>query len=211
MSRLEVRNLRVTVGSRRLLDVGTLEVEAGALVVIAGASGSGKTVFTRALAGAIDAEGDVLLEGRTQAGRPSQRRRNGLAVAVRDGTRVAGCTVAEALALAGADRRAVLERLPALANRDHVHAQLLSGGEQQLLQLACAFSARPKVLVLDSPTVGLATEAAGAIAAWAAEAARGGCAVLWLEQDLRAAPADAAYELATGTLAPAAGSAPVPA
>ena len=199
---LRVRGLRVTVQGRRVLEIDALDVAGGSLAVVAGGAGSGKTMLAAALAGAVEAEGEVLLGGRRLTGPPSERRRGGLAAAVRDGTRLAGCTVEEALALAGPRRRAVeaLERFPALAGRRRVAAQLLSGGEQQMLQLACAWCAGGAALVLDTPTVGLAADVAATVSAMALEEVRRGCAVLWLEQDLRAAPRPATHVLSGGTL-----------
>ena len=199
-----MRSLRVVARGRQLLDVHELTVAGGEVGVVLGDAGSGKTVLAAALAGALDSSGEVRVDERLLEGPPSLRRRQGLGVALRDGTRIAGCTVAEALALAagGSDRRqAALDRFPALATRRDVLAQLLSGGEQQMLQVACAWCAHPRVLVLDSPTVGLAAEAAAAVAALAREVATQGAAVLWLEQDVRAAPVAATHRLRAGRLA----------
>ena len=203
---LRVERLRVTLQGRRILDVEAFELQPGELGVVSGGAGSGKTMLASALGGAVDSEGTLHLGGRPLGGPPSQRRRAGLAVAIRDGSRLAGCTVEEALRLAGRGARPhqALERFPALAGRRHVAAQLLSGGEQQMLQIACAWCAGARVLVLDSPTVGLAGDVAVAVSAMAKQEAEGGAAVLWLEQDLRAAPAPATHVLSRGTLTAAA-------
>jgi branched-chain amino acid transport system ATP-binding protein len=204
--RLSIERLHVTIGGRSVLDVEELHLEAGELAVVLGDAGSGKTALAATLAGMLTAEGTVRVDGLALRGPGSRRRRQGLAASVRDGYRISGCSVIEALRLAAPRSRrpeAVLERLPQLATRRHLGAQLLSGGEQQLLQLACACCARPRVLVLDSPTVGLAADAAATITTLAREEAAAGCAVLWLEQDQRAAPSEAAWLLIRGRVAPA--------
>jgi len=208
---LYVRRLRVVAGGRLLLDVGELQIPEGALVVVSGAASSGKTVLAAALGGAVDSTGEVEVRGRRLEGAPSQRRRGGLAVSLRDGTRIVGCTVDEALTLASGGhqrRHEALDRFPALAARRAVLAQLLSGGEQQMLQVACSWSAEPAALVLDSPTVGLAEEVARAVSDLARSEAERGCSVLWLEQDQRAAPTAARYRITAGRLEAAAASVP---
>lgn len=209
--RLALSGLRVRRGGVLVVDVERLDAAAGELVVIAGDAGSGKTALAAALAGAIDCDGEVRLDGVLLSGPPSRRRRGGLAAAVRDGDRVTGCTVAEALRLAAAGTRRAAEalgRFPQLGERSEVMAQLLSGGEQQLLQVACAWAVAPAVLVLDSPTVGLANDAAAAVAALARGEAERGATVLWLEADRRATPTAPRHVLVRGRLAPAAGSGP---
>jgi branched-chain amino acid transport system ATP-binding protein len=180
--------------------------------VIAGDAGSGKTTFAAALCGAVDAAGLVAIDGKPLAGPPSRRRRAGLACAFRDSERIAGCTVAEALHLGAAAGRAgeALARFPQLGTRRHIAAHLLSGGEQQLLQVACAWAARAWVLVLDSPTVGLAGDAASTLTRLAREEVERGATVLWFEADRRAAPNPPQYRLVRGSLEPAGESATAP-
>jgi branched-chain amino acid transport system ATP-binding protein len=210
--RLKVAGLRVRRAGRTVLEVDALQMAAGELVVIAGDAGSGKTTFAAALAGAIEAAGLVAVDGRPLAGPPSRRRRGGLASAFRDGERIAGCTVAEALHLGAVGGRAAeaLARFPQLGTRRDVPAQLLSGGEQQLLQVACAWAALAPVLVLDSPTVGLAADAASAVTELAREEAARGATVLWLDADRRASPNPPRHRLVRGRLGPVAESATAP-
>lgn len=202
---LQVRGLRVVIDGASLLDVETLTVEAGTLCVVAGAAASGKSLLGAALAGMLPAAGTVEVMGRRCSGAPSRRRRRGLAVAVRDGVRVEGCSVDEALRIAGmpaAQRASTYAALEPLARRRSDPAGQLSGGEQQLLQVACALAAHPAVIVLDTPTVGLAASAAAAVAQLVADAQRAGSAVLWLENDDRAAPQPPDQRLLRGTLSP---------
>ena len=211
---LEVEALRVRINGRQLLDVGRLDIGAGALAVITGNAGSGKSLLAAALCGDVPASGQVRLDGHPVSGRPSRRARAGLTAAVRDGQRLSGCTVREALNLAARGARSrgadALDLIPQLRGRADLPAQLLSGGEQQLLQVACAWCASPRVLVLDSPTVGLAADASATVV-WLARdvAGRGGC-VVWLEQDRRAAPGAPGWTLVRGRLALPAGGSSVP-
>lgn len=200
---LRVDGLQVTAGGRRIIDIAELTVDGGELAVITGGAGSGKTALAAALAGALESSGTVRVADREVQGPPSARMRAGLAVAVRDGARIVGCTVGEALHLPArrGDRpRQALEMFPQLRSRQRVLAQFLSGGEQQILQVACAWCAEPRVLVLDSPTVGLAADAAGVVVQLARDEAARGCAVLWLEQDPRAAPAPSRGTLVMGSV-----------
>jgi branched-chain amino acid transport system ATP-binding protein len=202
-ARLRVAGLRAAHGGRQVLDVEELVIDEPELTVVLGGAGSGKSTLAAALAGSINARGRVELDGRLLTGTPSQRRRLGLSAALRDAAPLAGCTVAEALHLAargGGRDRQVLERFAQLGTRRRVACQLLSGGEQQLLRIAAAWCAAPRVLVLDSPTVGLAGDAEQAVAALAREEVERGALVLWLESDARAAPGGARFTLSAGRL-----------
>jgi len=204
-ARLEVTKLRAAYGGRTAVDVAELSVAGGELLVVVGGAGSGKSTFAAALAGAMPARGEVRVDGKLVTGTPSQRRTQGIAVALRDGGRLSGCTVLEALHLAarGTSRaNEALEHFRQLGTRGDVLVQLLSGGEQQLLRVATAWCATPRVLVLDAPTVGLAQEAAHTVAELARGEAARGAAVLWLEQDVRAAPAPPALTIERGSVAP---------
>jgi branched-chain amino acid transport system ATP-binding protein len=203
--RLQVSQLRVTYGNRIVIDVAELSVAEGELLVVVGGAGSGKSTLGAALAGGVPSRGELRIDGRLLDGTPSQRRRQGLAAALRDAGRISGCTVVEVLRLAsqGSDRSAkALERFWQLGARERVPAQHLSGGEQQLLRVAAAWCASPLVLVLDSPTVGLASDAAATVGALAREEAERGAAVVWLEQDPRAAPAAPKLQIAGGKVSP---------
>ena len=199
---LEISGLRVVRDAGVLLDIPSLALEQGSLSVIAGPTDSGKTLLASVLCGVAEAStGSASVDGRRLTGSPSMRRRAGLAGTVGNGGRISGCTVGEALHLAGAARAdAALDRLPVLEERRRLRAELLSGGEQQLLQVACAWCANPRVLVLDSPTVGLAPDTIEAIRALAGAAAGDGAVVMWLDQDDALAPARAGWLLREGSL-----------
>ena len=211
---LRIERLRVHRGSRTVIDVEAMSVPSDVVTVVSGPAGSGKTTLVQALCGALDSDGSVAIDGKPLRGTPSQRRRLGLSAVVRDGERILGCTVDEALRIA--TRRtgrhaAAVDKLPQLRSRLGVAAHLLSGGEQRLLQFACAWVADPRVLVLDTPTVGLAGDAVHTVTTLALEQAAAGSAVLWLEADARAGPKPAAYRLVRGRLEAAEASDPAPA
>lgn len=205
--------LRVERDGRLLLDVAELHAPTSACTVIAGDGDAGKTLLASALAGALPgARGTVHLAGAPLSGPPSARRRAGLAVVAGTPLRVRGITVAEALALARGGRmprdgaapaRSAADAFalfPLLAARRSLRCDRLSGGEHQLLRIACAWMAAPRALVLDSPTTSLADAVAEAVVAVArAEAARG-AAVLWLDQPAAPAPAAPSLRLAGGRL-----------
>lgn len=201
MNALTVTGLRVQHGGQVVVEVDLLTVAAGDLAVVAAGGAGGKTSLAAALCGSLDATGDVLVKGTRLAGSPSRRAAGGLAAAVRDGRVISGCTVREALTVSARNSRTVAEvlhRLHPLATRAPVDALVLSGGEQQLLQVACAWLRATAVLVLDSPTVGLADDAAAAVRQMATDIATDGTAVLWLEPDDRAAPVAPAWRLSEG-------------
>jgi branched-chain amino acid transport system ATP-binding protein len=123
---------------------------------------------------------------------------------VSSGARINGCTVGEALRLAGSRRAgAALQRFPVLEHRAGVRAEVLSGGEHQMLQVACAWCAAPRVLILDAPTTGLAEEPAETVRQLARDAAADGAAVLWLDQSEAPAPGAAGWHLDAGVLSSA--------
>ena len=203
MSGLAVRGLSVERGGGLVLRDLVLDAPGGAVTVLGGASGCGHTTLALALAGELPAlAGSVSLAGRRLSGPPSARRRRGLAV-VADGPRPAGCTVAEALSLAARHGRRpadALERVPRLGGRVHVRAERLSGGEQRLLAVACAWMSSPRALVLDNPLVGLAADAAEAVTGLARREAEEGCAVLWLAAQPPAALGQPRLLLAAGAV-----------
>jgi branched-chain amino acid transport system ATP-binding protein len=206
---LELVDLRVVSSAGRQLEIDRLVVDSAQLLVVTGGTDSSKTLLASVIAGRVDATGAVRVDGHALNGGPAARRRHGLAVTVADGGRIAGCTVHEALRLAGSGRAgAALERFSLLARRAQVRAELLSGGEQQLLQVACAWCANSRVLVLDAPTTGLADDVAQLVRQTARETAAAGAGVLWLDQNAGSAPSGATLVLAGGVLSalPAAAS-----
>ncbi|MET8642404.1 ABC transporter ATP-binding protein [Streptomyces sp. NPDC057746] len=198
-SGLVVHDLSVGYGPVRALRRVSLEVPEGAVVTVLGGNGAGKSTLLRAISRTLAFHGGAVTEGGVRLG---DRRLDGLppdrVVAagvsqVPEGRRVfARMTVADNLragALGGtrSGRAAALERVhelfPVLAERAGQRAGLLSGGEQQMLAVARALMAGPKVLLLDEPSLGLAPLMARRIADTVREINAQGTSVLLVEQN----------------------------
>ena len=167
MSLLEVSRLRVAYGRIRAVQDLDLRVEEGEAICLIGANGAGKTTTLKALAGLLPAQGSIQFDGHRLHGRPAYEiARLGLTLVPEGRGIFPRMTVLENLqmgAYARRDRRAVrddLEQvfalLPRLAERKGQKAGLFSGGEQQMLALGRALMSRPRLLMLDEPSMGLA-------------------------------------------------------
>jgi branched-chain amino acid transport system ATP-binding protein len=165
---LEVHDLHVSYGAISALAGVTFTVPQGQIVALLGANGAGKTTAMRAIAGLVAPKsGQIRFDGRDVQGLPPhQVARLGLAV-VPEGRRIfPNLTVRENLLLGGycrRDQRALasdLEKIfryfPRLEERQHQRAGTLSGGEQQMLAIGRALMSRPRLLLLDEPSLGLA-------------------------------------------------------
>ncbi|KUO19955.1 ABC transporter ATP-binding protein [Streptomyces dysideae] len=200
-SGLVVRDLSVGYGPVRALRRVSLEVPEGAVVTVLGSNGAGKSTLLRAVSRTLSFHGGAVTEGTVSLG---GRRLDGLGpdrvVAagvsqVPEGRRVfARMTVADNLRAGAlradggrAGRAAALHRVhelfPVLAERAQQRAGLLSGGEQQMLAVARALMAAPKVLLLDEPSLGLAPLMAERIADTVREINTQGTSVLLVEQN----------------------------
>jgi ABC-type branched-subunit amino acid transport system ATPase component len=217
---LHARDLRVSyAGALRVLHGVTVEVPRGAVVAVLGANGAGKSTLLRAISGTLRfaggrmESGSVELEGRRlDELDPAAVVRAGL-VQVPEGRQVfEDLSVEENLRAGGlatpraARRRArerVFELFPLLRERAGQRAGLLSGGEQQMLVIARALMAAPRVLLLDEPSLGLAPRMVERIGEVVAEIHRQGTAVVLVEQNaaMALALADVAYVLEVGRVA----------
>ena len=148
-----------------VLEVGNLTVDAGEIVALLGGNGAGKTALLEAVLGIRPASGPVVLFGRDVSAMTVEQRVSLGVGYVPEGRRVfAGLTVRENLEVAsllpavGRDRRIeeMLALFPTLGERPEARAWLLSGGQQQMLALARALMNRPRLLLMDEPTLGLA-------------------------------------------------------
>lgn len=156
---LEIIGLNVGYGGMPVVREASLNVQAGEVVALLGANGAGKTTTLLAAAGVLrPAGGEVRLLGHSVAGRrPHQIARDGLLLVPDDRGVFHALTVRENLRLAGArDLEPALELFPALRPLQGRRCGLLSGGEQQMLGLAKALLARPRVLLVDELSLGLA-------------------------------------------------------
>src|SRR5258706_10399958 len=202
---LEVRDLVVRYGAIEAVHGISFDVHAGEVVALIGANGAGKTTTLSAISGLVrPAGGAIRLAGRdlTRAA-PHEIVRAGL-VQVPEGREIlARMSVHENLLLSGAtDVAPMYERFPILAERRALLAGNLSGGEQQLLAIARALLAKPKVLLLDEPSLGLAPKMVATVFEVLRELKAGGTTMLVVEQNaLRALRlADRAYVLELGRI-----------
>ena len=198
MSLLEVRDLRVNYGQIEALKGISLGVSEGEIVAILGANGAGKTTLMRTLSGLIAPRaGSISLDG-ADIGRLGADRivRAGIAQSP-EGRHVFGTlTVAENLRLGAFTRRkaeigpgieAVYRMFPRLAERRAQFAGTLSGGEQQMLAIGRALMARPRLLLLDEPSLGLAPIIVQGIFRSLRDIAATGVTILLVEQNARMA------------------------
>jgi branched-chain amino acid transport system ATP-binding protein len=164
---LAVRDLEARYGDTRVLRGITFEVADGGITTILGANGAGKTTTLRAVCGMVRTAGEIVLAGQRIEGRSTEDVvRLGVAHVPEGRGTFVQLTVEENLRLgayARRDRRelaAELDRVcryfPVLAERRHQVAGTLSGGEQQMLAVARALMLRPRLLLLDEPSLGLA-------------------------------------------------------
>ncbi|MHB1138098.1 MAG: ABC transporter ATP-binding protein [Microthrixaceae bacterium] len=166
MSLLSVASLRAGYGQVQVLDGIDLEVAAGEIVVVLGANGAGKTTTLRALSGMIPSKGSIRFDGADIVGRrPEDLVRVGIAHVPQGRGTFPELTVLENLrvggfARAGSEVDTDIERwlaaFPRLAERRTQAAGSMSGGEQQMLAIARALMSRPRLLLLDEPSLGLA-------------------------------------------------------
>jgi branched-chain amino acid transport system ATP-binding protein len=210
---LEVRRLMVRYGGICALDGVDIEVQAGEVVALLGANGAGKTTLLRAISRIVEpAEGSIHFDGADLA-RVSAPKAVALGIAHSpEGRRVlARQTVRNNLLLGAWTRRdddvqadvdAAFARFPRLKERADQPAGSLSGGEQQMLAIARALMSRPRLLLLDEPSLGLAPKLVREIFAIIAELHESGVTILLVEQNASLAlqHADRGYVLDAGRL-----------
>ncbi len=214
MPLLEVRNLEAGYGPIRALDRVSIEVDDGELVALIGANGAGKTTLLMAISGVVPPRGgSITCAGRSLGGlAPHEIMRLGVGHAP-EGRRIfPRLTVRENLELGGFTQtdRAKLHRdieeacglFPVLGERMGQLGGTLSGGEQQMLAIARALVGRPRLLLLDEPSLGLAPLIVAKVFEVIASLSARGIGVLLVEQNARAALKLAArgYVLETGRI-----------
>ncbi len=209
---LTVERLRVAYGAITALDDVTLTVGAGEVVAIVGANGAGKTTLLRTLSGLLrPAAGEIRFNGERLDGlAPDAIVRRGLIhvpegrcifpeMTVRENLRLGACLRRDAAAIAR-DEEKVLNLFPRLRERLAQRGGTISGGEQQMLAIARGLLARPTLLLLDEPSMGLAPKLVREIFRIVGEISRDGVTVLLVEQNahLALAAAQRAYILGNG-------------
>ena len=211
---LEVKDLHVSYGGIRALRGVNLEVPDGRIVTLIGANGAGKSTMLRTISGLVKAEsGSVLYNGKELIGMPINKiLEEGIAM-VPEGRRVfTNLTVLENLKIGAylrndkagiqKDIEWVYELFPRLQERSWQMAGTLSGGEQQMLAVGRALMSRPKLMMMDEPSLGLAPLVVKGIFEIIREINRQGVTVLLIEQNANMAlkTADLAYVLETGEI-----------
>jgi branched-chain amino acid transport system ATP-binding protein len=214
MALLVVDNIDTHYGAIQALHGISLEVNAGEIVTLIGANGAGKTTTLRAISGMIEpTRGDVVFDGVDITGTPPHMLVTKGLSHVPEGRGIfANLTVAENLELGAyvrkdrhnlsADKERVFTLFPRVKERLKQMAGTLSGGEQQMVAIARALLARPKLLLLDEPSLGLAPQLVKLIFDIIREINTQGTTVLLVEQNAHMALAVAhrAYVLQTGSI-----------
>jgi len=193
---LETRDLHSGYGRVPVLRGINLQLRAGEILLVLGANGAGKSTLLRTIVGFIKPSGgSVHFDGADVSGQnPEELARRGLRL-VLDGHRVfPNLTVADNIRLGAAmhggrgsfDQLAgpAFEMFPILREKLHDRARDLSGGQQQMVALAQAFAARPKVLLCDEPSLGLAQALVPPILSFLQSWAKSGTAVVIVEQQI---------------------------
>jgi branched-chain amino acid transport system ATP-binding protein len=211
---LDLVGLNAGYGQRRVLHAVDLCVEEGEIVAILGANGAGKTTTLRAISGAIQRAGKMTFLGKSLLGcGASDAARLGIAHVPEGRGTMGQLTVLENLQLGayvrrdrgiGADFERVFTYFPILKERRRQYAGTLSGGEQQMLAIGRALMARPRLMLLDEPSLGLAPLVAQSIFEIIGTIHRdSGAAVLLVEQNAVAALdiSQRAYVLEAGRVA----------
>ena len=210
---LSVEHLEARYGAIVALRDVSIEVGEGELVALVGSNGAGKTTTLSCIAGLQRAsQGTVTFDGARLTGRsPEDIARLGMAMVPENRGVFPSLTVAENLRLGAYLRRdgtsaiardldGIHQRFPVLAERRGQAAGTLSGGEQQQLAVARALLSRPRLLMLDEPSLGLAPTLVDRVFELVAELHREGVTILLVEQNVRRTlqVADRAYVLRTG-------------
>jgi len=211
---LEVHDLDVFYGDAQALHGMALRVDEGEVVTLVGANGAGKTTTLRAISGLERvARGDIVFEGESIAGRPGYARSElGISLVPEGRELWPSLTVLENLELGCYARSArkhrdeslqrVFDLFPRLQERTKQAAGSMSGGEQQMVAIARSLMSRPRLLMFDEPSLGLAPVVVTQVFAIIRRLAEEGLTILLVEQNLKKAleVADRGYVVETGSI-----------
>ena len=211
---LHVNDLHVGYGAIAALRGASLEVKEGEVVALIGANGAGKSTLLRTISGILTpSRGEVLFEGRSLRGMAEDKIVRLGILQVQEGRGIlTRMTVQENLEMGaygrsdraeiGRDMEMVFDKFPVLRQRRTQFGATLSGGEQQMLAIGRALMARPKLLMLDEPSLGLAPMLVREIFRIITEFKREKRTILLVEQNARKALqcADRGYVIETGTI-----------
>jgi branched-chain amino acid transport system ATP-binding protein len=212
---LDVTNLSVAYGKVEVLHGASVHVGAGQIVTVIGPNGAGKTTMLSAIMGQLGSTGQVTFLGRNQTGVKVERRVDeGMSLVPEKRELFTSMSVEDNLLMGAYARHCrgekdhgetmaeVFQRFPRLKERRDQLAGTLSGGERAMLVLGRALMAKPKVLLLDEPSLGLAPLVVRDIFRIIADLKNSGVAILLVEQNARAAlqVSDYGYVLETGAV-----------
>ncbi|MFC0238965.1 ABC transporter ATP-binding protein [Rhodopseudomonas telluris] len=209
---LEVQSVSVAYGRAEVVHDVSIKVEPGALVTVIGANGAGKTTLLNAVMGLLKARGRLVFRGAEISGVALESRvKAGLCLVPERRELFADMAVEDNLLLGGFRRsRAersqtiaeIYARLPRLKERRAQLAGTLSGGERQMLAMGRALMARPTLLMLDEPSLGLAPRIVRDVFHILTDLRKSGVSILLVEQNARAAleVADYAYVMELGAI-----------
>ncbi len=212
---LEVSDLKVAYGAVSALRGVSLRVGQGEIVTVIGSNGAGKSTLMRTISGVVRASsGTVTLDGDAVLGLPSSKMITRGLVMVPEGRHVFGdMSISDNLDLGAyyrrdrvairQDRERVLSLFPILRERLRTPAGRLSGGQQQMVAIGRALMSRPRLLLLDEPSLGLAPAIVQQLGGIIADLNRDGTTILLVEQNARMALrlAHRAYVIANGVIA----------
>jgi branched-chain amino acid transport system ATP-binding protein len=199
MSLLKLNDLHISYGGIKAVKGISLHVDQGELVTLIGANGAGKTTVLKAIVGLLKpVSGDIQYDGKSIAALPTHAiAQRGLALVPEGRGVFPGLTIEENLQMGAYirnDRAAIAEdieiaysRFPRLKERAKQTAGTLSGGEQQMLAISRALMSRPKLLLLDEPSMGLAPIMVQKIFSVVREVAATGVTILLIEQNAKLA------------------------
>ncbi|HEY0910453.1 MAG TPA: ABC transporter ATP-binding protein [Bradyrhizobium sp.] len=209
---LDVRGLCVSYGRAQVVHDVSIAVTSGALVTVIGSNGAGKTTLLNAIMGLLKAKGGIGFRDADIAAVPLERRvQAGLCLVPERRELFADMPVEDNLLLGGfrrsrAERKQTMDeiytRLPRLKERRQQLAGTLSGGERQMLAMGRALMARPVLLMLDEPSLGLAPKIVRDVFHILTDLRKSGVSILLVEQNARAAleVADYAYVMELGAI-----------
>lgn len=209
---LKVQDLHAFYGKSHVLRGVNMEVKRGEIVSLLGRNGVGRSTLCKAVMGLVPPKGHVEFDGQKLDGKdPHVIAHAGIGYVPEDRAIFPGLTVLQNLEL-GMKKKgqtgeqwtldAVYKRFPRLKEREHTPAEVLSGGEQQMLSMFRALMGDPRCILVDEPTEGLAPKVVADVAAILQEMAQAGIAVLLVEQKLSIALdiADRIYVMGEGDI-----------
>ena len=214
MAMLEIKDIEVFYGMIQAIKGVSFEVNEGEVIALIGANGAGKTTILHSITGLIvPKKGEILFEGQDITSTPAHKIVSMGRAQVPEGRRVfAQLTVLENLKMGAFTRKdkdeieesliRVYKRFPRLEERKNQMAGTLSGGEQQMLAMGRALMSRPRIILMDEPSMGLSPIFVNEIFDIIREVSEGGTTVLLVEQNAKKALAiaDRAYVLETGKI-----------